>query len=187
MVFYGGTIYLSRKCFKFLQLMPVSAFIYDDLKLDGCIKERDLQCMVQVYDKYCAALFGVIYRVTGNENVAEEILSSVFIKVWKQTGDFFTCGTSLFTWLLKIARESAIRAMGNQAEVNRAGGNNVHTANKISSKENAALIKSSPMEGFDSVYYRGMSPGEATAALGKSVAELKVDLRNTIKNLPNNK
>lgn len=149
-----------------------------------CVKKHDLQCLAQVYDKYCAALFGVIYRVTGNEQFAGEILSSVFIKAWNQTDDFFTCRTSLFTWLLKIARELAIDAMKGEEEVNPAGSKNVHTANKISTEENSAFNKSSQMVGFDLVYYRGMSPGEAAVALGKSVADLRVDLRNTIKNLP---
>ncbi|CAN5260567.1 N/A [soil metagenome] len=167
--------------------MPVDAFIDDDLKMAEYIKKRHLQCLAQIYDKYCAALFGVICRVTGNEHLAGEILSSVFIKAWNQTGDFFTCGTSLFTWLLKIARESAIDAMRGEEEVNPAGSNNVHPANKVSTAENAAFSKSSQMEGFALVYYRGMSPGEAAAALGKSVADLRVDLRNTIKNLPDKK
>ena len=164
--------------------MPVNVFIDDDLKIAECVKERDLQCLAHLYDKYSAALFGVIYRITANEHLAEEILSSVFIKAWNQTGDFFTSGTSLFTWLLKIARESAIDAMKREKEVNHSGSNNVHTANRISDAEIAAFNGPSRMAAFDSVYYKGMSPGEAAAALGKSIAELRGDLRNTIKNLP---
>ncbi len=166
--------------------MPTNVFTGDDLKLAECVKERDLQCLIRLYDKFGAALLGIIYRITANEKLAEEILSAVFIEAWNRTNDFFTCGTSLFTWLLKIARESTADAVRREEQANPGGNNNVHTA-KRSTGEISTGDRPLQMAAFDSVYYKGLSLGEAAAALGKSVAELKVDLINTIKGLRDKK
>lgn len=59
----------------------------------------------QVYDKYAAALFGIIVRDTGNMQAAEDILCSAFHKIYKGLSSHCREKQSLFTWMLCIVRK----------------------------------------------------------------------------------
>jgi RNA polymerase sigma factor (sigma-70 family) len=72
------------------------------------IKERDKAALEYLYDKYSGALFGVIKRIITKEEVAEEILQDVFIKIWDRMGSYDASKGRLFTWMLNIARNQAI-------------------------------------------------------------------------------
>ena len=74
-----------------------------ELLLQG--KERGLSLL---YDKYSAALFGVILRVVNSQEVAEELLDDTMLKIWNNFAQFDAEKGKLFTWMLNIARNSAI-------------------------------------------------------------------------------
>jgi RNA polymerase sigma factor (sigma-70 family) len=46
--------------------------------------------------------------VTNNEELAEDALQETFIKVWKNAGKYDASKARLFTWLYRIARNTAI-------------------------------------------------------------------------------
>ncbi len=64
--------------------------------------------MSYLYDHYSAALFGVIARVVKNEDVAEEVLQDVFLKIWDRISRYDASKGRLFTWMMNIARNQAI-------------------------------------------------------------------------------
>lgn len=61
-----------------------------------------------LYDRYSAALYGVIFRIVRSERFAEDALQESFIKIWKNIDNFDKQKASLFTWMLNIARNHAI-------------------------------------------------------------------------------
>jgi RNA polymerase sigma-70 factor (ECF subfamily) len=61
-----------------------------------------------LYDHYCGALLGVILRIVKKEELAEEILQDVFLKVWDRIETYDAGKGRLFTWMLNIARNQAI-------------------------------------------------------------------------------
>ena len=66
--------------------------------------------MALLYDKYSGALFGTITRVVQNREIAEEVLQDVFSKVWRNIESYDLAKGKLYTWLINIARNSAIDA-----------------------------------------------------------------------------
>lgn len=64
--------------------------------------------MELLFDRYSGALLGVIKRVLKNDAVAEEILQDVFLKIWNKIDTYDSGKGRLFTWMLNIARNSAI-------------------------------------------------------------------------------
>jgi RNA polymerase sigma-70 factor (ECF subfamily) len=48
-------------------------------------------------------------RFVSNETLAEDLLSEVFLDVWRQAGRF-QCRSSVSTWLMSIARHKALLA-----------------------------------------------------------------------------
>ena len=72
------------------------------------LKEGDKRAIPLIYENYSSALFGVILKVTQNEALAEDALQESLIKVWKNAKKYDASKAKLFTWLYRIARNTAI-------------------------------------------------------------------------------
>jgi RNA polymerase sigma-70 factor, ECF subfamily len=59
-------------------------------------------------DNYGAMLLGVIARVVGDEADAENLLQDCFVKVWRNMASYDATKGRLATWLINIARNTAI-------------------------------------------------------------------------------
>jgi RNA polymerase sigma factor (sigma-70 family) len=61
-----------------------------------------------LYDHYSGALYSVVLRIVRSEDIAEEVLQDVFLKIWDKMGSYDHSKGRLFTWMLNIARNQAI-------------------------------------------------------------------------------
>lgn len=61
-----------------------------------------------LYDATCAKLFGVCLRVLNNRAEAEDTLQEVFVKIWQKADLYSVNGYSPMTWLITLARNTAI-------------------------------------------------------------------------------
>ena len=61
-----------------------------------------------VYTMTSAKLFGICLRICGERASAEDVLQTVYIKVWERAGQFDATRASPITWLATIARNGAI-------------------------------------------------------------------------------
>lgn len=69
---------------------------------------RDEKGFNYLYQNYSGALYGVIIRIVRYEEEANEVLQDVFVKIWNSIKSFDSTKASLYTWMLNIARNSAI-------------------------------------------------------------------------------
>jgi RNA polymerase sigma factor (sigma-70 family) len=76
--------------------------------LVSALKDKDRSAFEYLYDNYGAALLGVISRIIKKEELAEEVLQDVFLKVWDRIESYDPGKGKLFTWMLNIARNQAI-------------------------------------------------------------------------------
>jgi len=72
------------------------------------LKSKNSASLDYLYDHYASALYGIISRIINNEDVAEEVLQDVFLKVWDRIDQYDPDKGRLFTWMLNIARNQAI-------------------------------------------------------------------------------
>jgi RNA polymerase sigma-70 factor (ECF subfamily) len=72
------------------------------------LRSKDKSAFEYLYDHYSGALLGVIGRIIKRDELAEEILQDVFLKVWERIDSFDPAKGKLFTWMLNIARNHAI-------------------------------------------------------------------------------
>ncbi len=74
----------------------------DDLAqiIIGC-KNRDSKCFSQIVDMYASRCYGYFYRLTGNNDLSDELLSELFVKLVEKIGSYK--GGSFEGWLFKIA------------------------------------------------------------------------------------
>lgn len=80
----------------------------DEVELVGRLKAKDAASLGYLYDHYSAALYGIISRIIKNEDVAEEVLQDVFLKIWDKIDQYDATKGRLFTWMLNLARNQAI-------------------------------------------------------------------------------
>ena len=56
-------------------------------------------------------MYGVIFRIVKKEDVAEEVLQDVFLKIWERVDSYDSSKGKLFTWMMNVARNQAIDKM----------------------------------------------------------------------------
>ncbi len=72
------------------------------------LKNRDVTALDYLFDHYSEALNGIIVRTLNHEELAQETLQDVFIKIWEQIDKYDSSKGTLFTWMYRIARNRAI-------------------------------------------------------------------------------
>ena len=68
----------------------------------------DADALGELYDRYGRGVFGVIYRMLGSPESAEEVVQNAFHSVWREAHAYRPERGSVRTWLLAIARNAAI-------------------------------------------------------------------------------
>ena len=76
--------------------------------LIGKVSLGDRQAFSRLYDLTNAKLFGVCLRILNNRASAEDVLQETYMKVWRYAERYAKGGTSPMTWLITIARNTAI-------------------------------------------------------------------------------
>lgn len=61
-----------------------------------------------LYDLTSAKLFAVSLRVLGESQPAEDAMQETYVKIWRNAGRYRVTGHSPMTWLITIARNTAI-------------------------------------------------------------------------------
>lgn len=75
------------------------------------LKTGDQVAFGEMYDRYSAALNGVITRIVRDDEAAQDVLQDSFVKVWKNIQSYDSSKGSFFTWMLNIARNTSIDSL----------------------------------------------------------------------------
>ena len=150
-----------------------------DEMLVARIAGGDRLAMQTLFARYRTPVYRWLLRLVGNETVAEDLLSDVFLDVWRQAGRF-QARSAVSTWLLAIARFKALSARRGrknadldetiEATVADAADNPEVVLQKKSRDQfvRTALTTLSPehREIIDLVYYHDKSVDECAQILG---------------------
>jgi len=74
------------------------------------IAAGDKRAMQVLYARHNVRVYRFILRLTSNQSLAEDLVSEVFLDVWRQA-DGFESKSQVSTWLLAIARYKALSAL----------------------------------------------------------------------------
>ena len=81
-----------------------------DETLIELIADGDKRAMQVLYARHNVRVYRFILRLTGNQTLAEDLVSEVFLDVWRQA-EGFESKSQVSTWLLAIARYKALSAL----------------------------------------------------------------------------
>ena len=83
--------------------------------LIGRIAKGDRLAMQVLYARHHVKVFRFVLRLVRNEATAEDLISEVFLDVWRQAGKF-EGRSAATTWILAIARFKALAALRKRPE-----------------------------------------------------------------------
>jgi RNA polymerase sigma-70 factor (ECF subfamily) len=86
-----------------------------DETLIAAIAMDDKRAMELLFARHNMRVYRFIHRLTGSRSLAEEIVSDVFLAVWRGAENF-EMKSRVSTWLLAIARHKAIAALRRRTE-----------------------------------------------------------------------
>ncbi len=150
------------------------------------IAQRDQLAMRALFGRHRVPLYRWLLRLVGDEALAEDLLSDVFLDVWRQAAAF-EARSSVSTWLMAIARYKALSARRRRPDVeldekiaSRVADPADDPEIALQKKNRAELLRHSlarlsPEHGevVDLVYFHGKSVKEAAEIVGIAEATVK--------------
>ncbi|NND63845.1 MAG: sigma-70 family RNA polymerase sigma factor [Flavobacteriaceae bacterium] len=150
-----------------------------------------------IYQLYSKAIHGVIIPVVRDQEIAEEILQDVFVKVWNNANSYNINKGRFYTWLLNIARNAAIDKTRSKAfknsQKNLTTDNFVHILegpDNLSGKLDAIglqrfidNLKPICIQLIDLLYFKGFTQAETAKELDSPLGTIKTRARNCINEL----
>jgi RNA polymerase sigma-70 factor (ECF subfamily) len=83
----------------------------------GAVAKGDKAAFERLYGATRAKLYGVLLRILGRPELAEEVMQETYLKVWKMADKFDPALASPITWMVAIARNRAIDIVRKRSEV----------------------------------------------------------------------
>jgi len=165
---------------------------YDEPELVLLLKQRSQHVFSYLYDNYAGALLTIIRNIVSDEELANDILQEVFVKVWKQIESYDSTKGRLFTWMLNIARNASIdtiRSKGYQnSQQNReltedvyiAGGTSEIRIDQIGLRKVVHSLKQEYKVLVELSYFQGYTQDEIAKMLGIPLGTVKTRLRTAL-------
>lgn len=161
------------------------------------ILKKDDRAFTIMYDMYSKSLFAVISNLIKETEDAEDVLQEVFVKIWKNIETYSDSKGRLYTWMLNIARNTAIdklRSKGyNNSQKNLSSDNFVHLlddSNKLINRidtigiqEFVKKLKPKCIQLIELLFFQGYTQQEASDELEIPLGTVKTQNRNCINDL----
>jgi len=161
------------------------------------IYKKDDKAFTILYDTYAKSLLGVISAFLKDQEEAEDALQEAFIKIWKNIETYDESKGRLFTWIVTMARNTAIEKLGSKNNTtnikNLTTDNFVHLLDSYGAKntkidtigiqEFVKKLKPKCIKMIDLLFFKGFSQQEASEELDIPLGTMKNQNRNCIQEL----
>jgi len=163
-------------------------------ELVALLREKSEDGFNLLYDRYAPALLGVVTRIVKSEEAAQDVVQDAFVKIWKNFSGYDKSKGTLFTWILNVARNTAIDyTRSKHVKHNIQNGDAVVSmSNKLSVsnnfdfigvKEQVQKMKAEHREVIDMLYFEGYTHEEASKVLNLPLGTVKTRIRTAVNQL----
>jgi RNA polymerase sigma-70 factor (ECF subfamily) len=168
------------------------AVTYTEAELLQGLQAHDEQAFSFLYDRYSKALFSIILQFVPQQELAEDVLQEVFLKIWRNIKSYDETKGRLYTWMLNIARNQAIdrtrsKDFNNRSKTTELSENVYNNKQAAEAKmDDVGLQKtlsSLPEENrklLELAYYQGYTQEEIAKMLNIPLGTVKTRIRATI-------
>lgn len=174
-----------------------SSLVSESVLLEKLV-QRDQKAFQWLYDQYSPALYGVVLRIIREEEQAQDLLQDIFVKIWKNLDAYDANKGRLFTWMLNVARNTAIDSLRSRKtqpfSAIRTDEENVHIVDKqhnteqpnpehIGIKDIVGKLRPERKQLIDLVYFGGYTHEEAAEELKLPLGTVKTRVRAALQEL----
>jgi RNA polymerase sigma-70 factor (ECF subfamily) len=166
-----------------------------ELKLVESLRQKDRSAYTLLYDNYSAALYGVILKVVRVPEMAQDVLQDTFVKIWRGIATYESAKGTLFTWMLNIARNTAIDKI-RSAEYKQFTLSDTFKSKYVDIKHSESpvidqiglnqivqCLDIEQQEVIEIIYFQGYSHTEAAEALNLPLGTVKTRVRIALREL----
>jgi RNA polymerase sigma-70 factor (ECF subfamily) len=158
------------------------------------LKNQDRAAIAHLYDRYGHALYGIVFRIVQSEELAEQVIQDTFLKAWRFGANYDESKGKIFTWLLNIARNTAIDATRNvhyrmsprTDDLNglmNTGGNDSFNPDTLGLREAVEKMDEKYQTLIDMIYFKGYTQESVAIETGVPIGTIKTRLRSAIMQL----
>jgi RNA polymerase sigma-70 factor (ECF subfamily) len=172
--------------------VEVRKYSEEDLVL--AMQQQDQSAFSYLYDNYSGALFGLIYKMVNDKELAEDILQEAFMKIWNNFSSYDNMKGRLFTWMINLTRNLTIdtlRSKGYKKQskiyTSENSVNNLsdpaYAADKFDAmgiRKQLILLKNDQKQLIDLAYFGGFTQDEISKQLGIPLGTVKTRMRAAI-------
>lgn len=160
------------------------------------LKEGSENAFSYLYDNYSAALLGIINRIVNDLDRSHDVLQDTFVKIWKNREAYESSKGTLFTWMLNIAKNTAIdstrskhvkyniqiedRIVDNENKVD-----DLHITDNIGLKETVDKLKPEYKKVIEYIYLQGYTQQEYSDEFDIPLGTVKTRTRSALQELRN--
>ena len=157
------------------------------------VKNGEQSAFAELYDKYAGAIYGVTLKIVRSEEAAEDVLQDAFVKIWKNIHAYDSTRGTIFTWMLNVARNTAIdrlRKMKNldkakiqtqEQHVNNPDGNrSSQNTNTIGLIDEVEKLKPEHRILVEYIYFNGYTQQEVADELDMPLGTVKTRIRSAV-------
>ncbi len=168
--------------------------------LDTLVKQfqnKDQVAFNKLYGMYSKSIHGVVYNIVKDSDIADELMQDVFIKAWNKADTYSSKKGRFFTWLLNIARNTAIDTTRSKVfkqskqnlnadffvDIIASNDNLDASTDAIGIKKFVTNLGQKCKEVIELLYFKGFTQKEASEELQMPIGTVKTRNRNCIKQL----
>ena len=156
------------------------------------LQKSDKKAINLLYEYYADALFGVIQKIIKDEDTAQDVLQETFVKIWRYSKKYDSNKAKLFTWLYRIAYNTAIdkvrsqkNKQGKEVQIDTYAVYNI-TSNELNQdvldiQKHLSSLDEKYQIVINALFFEGMTQQEASdeldIPLGTIKSRLKIGLR----------
>jgi RNA polymerase sigma factor (sigma-70 family) len=165
---------------------------YDETELVALLRQRSQQVFSYLYDNYGGALHSIILNIVGEEELANDVLQEVFVKIWRQIESYDSTRGRLFTWMLNIARNASIDTVRSKSfqnsrqnrelteDVYASGGTSEIRVDQIGLRKVVHGLKEDYKVLIELSYFQGYTQDEISKMLSIPLGTVKTRLRSAL-------
>ncbi len=85
-----------------------------DIELMQRVVAYDSKALEALYNRYSPILYTLIKKIVTDEAAAEEVLSDVFVIIWRKANRFDFSTGNVYTWIISLTRNKAVDYLKHQ-------------------------------------------------------------------------
>ncbi len=167
---------------------------YTESELVYELKQHDNDAFRYLYLHYRGALYNIISQIITDTETANDVLQDVFVAIFKNMDKYDSEKGRLFTWMLNIARNTAINktrskiyksglkndTIENYVDFIDAKSTNQQNINLIGLRKQVHKLREDYKAVLELSYYNGFTQDEIAKLLNIPLGTVKTRLRNAV-------